>query len=79
MDMEDIIKFDREYFDEHWSQHRLVTCIDTSIYHPELILASYSENFKTSDESNGVVLIWNSRFKSKPTPEVRASQFFRLK
>ncbi|CAF4341230.1 unnamed protein product, partial [Rotaria sordida] len=69
MDMEDIIKFDREYFDEYWSHHHLVTCIDTSIYHPELILASYSENSKSSGGSNGVVLIWNSKFKSKPTPE----------
>ncbi|CAF3650784.1 unnamed protein product [Rotaria socialis] len=69
MDVGEIIKFDREFFDERWTRHRIVTCIDTSTYHPELVLASYSQNDESSHESDGVVLIWNSKYKSKPTPE----------
>lgn len=70
MDVGEIIKFDREFFDERWSRHRIVTCIDTSTYHPELVLASYSQNDESTHESDGVVLIWNTKYKSKPTPEV---------
>ncbi|CAF4877554.1 unnamed protein product, partial [Rotaria magnacalcarata] len=66
MDVGEIIKFDREFFDERWTRHRIVTCIDTSTYHPELVLASYSQNDESSHESDGVVLIWNSKYKSKP-------------
>ncbi|CAF0786107.1 unnamed protein product [Rotaria sordida] len=69
MDVGEIIKFDREFFDERWTRHRIVTCIDTSTYHPELVLASYSQNDESTHESDGVVLIWNTKFKSKPTPE----------
>lgn len=71
MDVGEIIKFDREFFDERWTRHRIVTCVDTSTYHPELVLASYSQNDESTHESDGVVLIWNSKYKSKPTPEVR--------
>jgi dynein intermediate chain len=71
MDVGEIIKFDREFFDERWTRHRIVTCIDTSTYHPELVLASYSQNDESTHESDGVVLIWNTKYKSKPTPEVR--------
>jgi dynein intermediate chain len=71
MDVGEIIKFDREFYDERWTRHRIVTCIDTSTYHPELVLASYSQNDESTHESDGVVLIWNTKFKSKPTPEVR--------
>ena len=70
MDVGEIIKFDREFSDERWTRHRIVTCIDTSIYHPELVLASYSQNDESTHESDGVVLIWNTKYKSKPTPEV---------
>jgi len=73
MDVGEIIKFDREFFDERWTRHRIVTCIDTSTYHPELVLASYSQNDESTHESDGVVLIWNTKYKSKPTPEVKNS------
>ncbi|CAF2707690.1 unnamed protein product [Rotaria sp. Silwood2] len=75
MDVGEIIKFDREFFDERWTRHRIVTCIDTSTYHPELVLASYSQNDESTHESDGVVLIWNTKYKSKPTPEVRIMLF----
>lgn len=69
MDVGEIIKFDREFSDERWTRHRIVTCVDTSTYYPELVLASYSQNDESTHESDGVVLIWNSKYKSKPTPE----------
>ena len=77
MDVGEIIKFDREFADERWTRHRIVTCLDTSTYHPELVLASYSQNDESTHESDGVVLIWNSKYKSKPTPEVSGSFLFR--
>ena len=70
MNVGEIIKFDREFFDERWTRHRIATCLDTSTYHPELVLASYSQNDESTHESDGVVLIWNTKYKSKPTPEV---------
>ncbi|CAF0762922.1 unnamed protein product [Didymodactylos carnosus] len=69
MDIGEIIKFDREFFDERWTKHRIVTCIDISTYYPELILASYSQNDESPHESDGVALVWNTKYKQKPTPE----------
>ncbi|CAF1006457.1 unnamed protein product [Didymodactylos carnosus] len=69
MDIGEIIKFDREFFDERWTKHRIVTCIDISTYYPELVLASYSQNEESPHESDGVALVWNTKYRQKPTPE----------
>lgn len=75
MDVGEIIKFDRDFSDERWTRHRIITCLDTSTYHPELVLASYSQNEESTHESDGVVLIWNTKYKSKPTPEVKENLY----
>ncbi|XP_045210192.2 cytoplasmic dynein 1 intermediate chain 1-like isoform X3 [Mercenaria mercenaria] len=62
------LKVNREFFDERWSKHRIVTSLDWSTQFPELLVASYSANEDAPHDPDGVALIWNSRFK-KNTPE----------
>ena len=40
----------------------------SSLQHPELLVASYNANEDAPHDPDGVVLVWNSRFK-KATPE----------
>ncbi|XP_025424300.1 cytoplasmic dynein 1 intermediate chain-like isoform X5 [Sipha flava] len=57
----------RVFFDEHWSKNRLVTSLDWSQQFPELTVASYNIS-DAPHEPDGVVLIWNTKFK-KNSPE----------
>lgn len=58
----------RYFFDERWSKNRCVTSLDWSHQYPELLLASYNQNEEAPNEPEGVVLIWNTKYK-KTTPE----------
>ncbi|XP_063069485.1 dynein, cytoplasmic 1, intermediate chain 2a-like isoform X1 [Engraulis encrasicolus] len=58
----------RQFADEHWSKHRVVTCLDWSPQYPELLVASYNNNEYAPHEPDGVALVWNMKYK-KPTPE----------
>jgi len=62
------LKVNRQFFDERWSKHRTVTCFDWSLQHPELLVASYSQNDEAPNEPDGIALIWNTKYK-KSTPE----------
>jgi len=62
------ISLNRWFFDERWSKNRCVTSLDWSQQYPELLLASYNVNDESPNEPDGVVLIWNTKFK-KTTPE----------
>ncbi|KAM5158329.1 cytoplasmic dynein 1 intermediate chain 1 [Mantella aurantiaca] len=62
------LSFNRQFYDEHWSKHRVVTCIDWSLQYPELMVASYNNNEDAPHEPDGVALVWNMKFK-KTTPE----------
>ncbi|XP_042187861.1 cytoplasmic dynein 1 intermediate chain 1 isoform X2 [Callorhinchus milii] len=62
------LSFNRQFYDEHWSKHRVVTCLDWSLQYPELLVASYSNNEDAPHEPDGVALVWNMKFK-KNTPE----------
>ncbi|XP_074653456.1 cytoplasmic dynein 1 intermediate chain 1-like isoform X2 [Tubulanus polymorphus] len=62
------LKSNRVFFDERWSKHRTVTCIDWSTQFPELLVASYNNNEESPHEPDGVTLVWNLKFK-KDTPE----------
>ncbi|XP_053571687.1 cytoplasmic dynein 1 intermediate chain 1-like [Bombina bombina] len=62
------LSFNRHFYDEHWSKHRVVTCLDWSLQYPELIVASYNNNEDAPHEPDGVTLVWNMKFK-KSTPE----------
>ncbi|TRZ03473.1 hypothetical protein DNTS_001930, partial [Danionella cerebrum] len=58
----------RCFCDEHWSKRRVVTSMDWSPQYPELLVASYNANEDAPHEPDGVVLVWNMKFK-KTTPE----------
>ncbi|XP_043545830.1 cytoplasmic dynein 1 intermediate chain 1 isoform X2 [Chiloscyllium plagiosum] len=62
------LAFNRQFYDEHWSKHRVVTCLDWSLQYPELMVASYNNNEDAPHEPDGVALVWNMKFK-KNTPE----------
>ncbi|KAH0508843.1 Cytoplasmic dynein 1 intermediate chain 1 [Microtus ochrogaster] len=62
------LSFSRQFYDEHWSKHRVVTCMDWSLQYPELMVASYNNNEDAPHEPDGVALVWNMKFK-KTTPE----------
>ncbi|KAM8967528.1 cytoplasmic dynein 1 intermediate chain 1 isoform 2-T2 [Pelodytes ibericus] len=62
------LSFNRHFYDEHWSKHRVVTCLDWSLQYPELMVASYNNNEDAPHEPDGVALVWNMKFK-KTTPE----------
>ena len=62
------LRISRQFADERWSRHRTVTSLDWSTEFPELLLASYDGNAEAPYEPDGVVLIWNLKFK-KTSPE----------
>nr|KAG5695079.1 hypothetical protein BaRGS_032572 [Batillaria attramentaria] len=62
------LKLNRDFYDDRWSKHRIITSLDWSSQHPELLLSSYSANEDATNEPDGVALIWNIKFK-KDTPE----------
>lgn len=62
------ISVNREFIDEKWSRHRVVTSLDWSPQYPELLVASYSNNEDAPREPDGAALIWNINYK-KTSPE----------
>ncbi|XP_002156043.2 cytoplasmic dynein 1 intermediate chain 2 isoform X1 [Hydra vulgaris] len=62
------LALNRQFFDERWSKHRCVTCMDWSQLHPELLVASYNQNELSPQDPDGVALIWNMKYH-KQTPE----------
>uniref|UniRef100_A0A672Q8G6 Dynein cytoplasmic 1 intermediate chain 1 n=1 Tax=Sinocyclocheilus grahami TaxID=75366 RepID=A0A672Q8G6_SINGR len=57
------LSFNRLFYDEHWSHHRVITCLDWSPQYPELLVASYNNNEDAPREPDGVALVWNMKFK----------------
>ncbi|XP_060776079.1 dynein, cytoplasmic 1, intermediate chain 2a isoform X4 [Neoarius graeffei] len=62
------LSLNRQFTDERWSKHRVVTCLDWSPQFPELLVASYSSNEEAPHEPDGVALVWNMKYK-KTTAE----------
>uniref|UniRef100_A0AAY4ES03 Cytoplasmic dynein 1 intermediate chain 2 n=1 Tax=Denticeps clupeoides TaxID=299321 RepID=A0AAY4ES03_9TELE len=62
------LSLNRQFSDERWSKHRVVTCLDWSPQYPELLVASYNNNEDAPHEPDGVALVWNMKYK-KSTPE----------
>ncbi|XP_041117806.1 cytoplasmic dynein 1 intermediate chain 2 isoform X9 [Polyodon spathula] len=62
------LSLNRQFIDERWSKHRVVTCLDWSLQYPELLVASYNNNEDAPHEPDGVALVWNMKYK-KTTPE----------
>ncbi|QQP33094.1 Cytoplasmic dynein 1 intermediate chain [Caligus rogercresseyi] len=62
------LSLNRYFYDERWSKNRVITSLDWSTVHPELLLASYNQNPEAPHEPDGTCLVWNTKFK-KDTPE----------
>lgn len=62
------LSLNRSFFDDRWSKKRCVTSMDWSTHFPELLVASYHNNEESPNEPDGVVAVWNTKFK-KHTPE----------
>ncbi|XP_070174428.1 cytoplasmic dynein 1 intermediate chain 2-like isoform X4 [Littorina saxatilis] len=62
------LKVNRDFYDDKWSKHRIITSLDWSAQHPELLLSSYGSNEDATNVPDGVALIWNIKYK-KDTPE----------
>lgn len=58
------MSLDRIFFDERLSKNRCVTGFDWSQQHPELLLASYYTNEQIPSDPDGVLLVWNMKFKN---------------
>lgn len=54
----------RIFSDEKWSRNRCVTSFDWSAQYPELLLASYFVNEQAPSDPDGVLLVWNMKFKN---------------
>uniref|UniRef100_A0A182N0U5 Uncharacterized protein n=1 Tax=Anopheles dirus TaxID=7168 RepID=A0A182N0U5_9DIPT len=62
------LSLNRTFYCDRWSKNRCVTSFDWSTQFPELMVASYHSNDETPNEPDGVVVVWNTKFK-KQTPE----------
>lgn len=62
------LSLNRVFYCDRWSKNRCVTSMDWSTHFPELLLASYHNNEELPNEPDGVVMVWNTKFK-KQTPE----------
>ncbi|XP_021706115.1 cytoplasmic dynein 1 intermediate chain isoform X13 [Aedes aegypti] len=62
------LSLNRTFYCDRWSKNRCVTSFDWSTHHPELMVASYHNNEESPNEPDGVVIVWNTKFK-KHTPE----------
>lgn len=62
------MSLNRVFYCDRWSKNRCVTSFDWSTHFPELMVASYHNNDESPNEPDGVVAVWNTKFK-KNTPE----------
>lgn len=62
------LSLNRTFYCDRWSKNRCVTSFDWSTHFPELLVASYHSNEESPNEPDGVVVVWNTKFK-KQTPE----------
>lgn len=62
------LSLNRVFYCDRWSKNRCVTSMDWSTHFPELLLSSYHNNEETPNEPDGVVMVWNTKYK-KQTPE----------
>ncbi|XP_055600618.1 cytoplasmic dynein 1 intermediate chain isoform X11 [Uranotaenia lowii] len=62
------LSLNRTFYCDRWSKNRCVTSFDWSTHFPELMVASYCNNEESPNEPDGVVVVWNTKYK-KHTPE----------
>lgn len=57
------LSLNRTFYCDRWSKNRCVTSFDWSTHFPELMVASYHNNEESPNEPDGVVIVWNTKFK----------------
>lgn len=62
------LSLNRTFYEDRWSKNRCITSMDWSTHFPELVVASYHNNEESPNEPDGVVMVWNTKYK-KQTPE----------
>ncbi|XP_055374940.1 cytoplasmic dynein 1 intermediate chain-like, partial [Condylostylus longicornis] len=62
------LQLNRTFYCENMTQNRCITSMDWSKYFPELVVASYHNEYENTKDLNGVVIVWNTKYK-KSTPE----------
>ncbi|KAL0936487.1 cytoplasmic dynein 1 intermediate chain 2 [Colletotrichum truncatum] len=55
-----------QFFDERWSKKRMISSIDFSHHHSELMLASYTKNPTAPHEPDGLVQVWSLALRDRP-------------
>ncbi|XP_058063759.1 cytoplasmic dynein 1 intermediate chain-like isoform X6 [Anopheles bellator] len=64
------LSLNRTFFCDRWAKNRCVTSFDWSTHYPELMVASYHSNEECPNEPDGVVTVWNTKFKKQSPEEV---------
>lgn len=64
------LSLNRAFYCDRWSKNRCVTSMDWSTHFPELLLASYHNNEESPNEPDGVVMVWNTKFKKQTAEDV---------
>lgn len=64
------LSLNRAFYCDRWSKNRCVTSMDWSSHFPELLLASYHNNEESPNEPDGVVMVWNTKFKKQTAEDV---------
>lgn len=55
-----------QFYDDRWSKKRMISDVQFSPKHPELLLASYTKNSSAPYEPDGLVLVWNQHMHTRP-------------
>lgn len=55
-----------QFYDERWSKKRMISSIDFSHHHSELMLASYTKNPTAPHEPDGLVQVWSLALRDRP-------------
>ncbi|KJE89338.1 hypothetical protein CAOG_008445 [Capsaspora owczarzaki ATCC 30864] len=60
------VSINTKFVDERWSVHRAITSMQWSPKHPELLAVGYGINPASSQDPDGVVLLWNLHLPQRP-------------
>ncbi|KAI9227445.1 MAG: WD40-repeat-containing domain protein [Piptocephalis tieghemiana] len=66
MDSGSQVKLVADFYDERLCRNRSVMDISWSQKHPELCVAAYNKNPMALDETDGLVLVWNTHLRERP-------------
>ncbi|KAK5168504.1 hypothetical protein LTR04_006582 [Oleoguttula sp. CCFEE 6159] len=55
-----------QFYDERWSKRRMISDINFSPKHSELLLAAYTKNVSAPNDPPGILQVWNAHMPSRP-------------